>query len=205
MRTLFAAMSAFVATSAFLATAGCVDTTLDDYCGDPAIDTASWDDGSEATAAELRDGLLGLWEGTADFDPALEPMTLVINEPTDDPVLITYPDAGEDSSGMEVSDACLDTLRVTLPTEFILDDLGVDISFELDLTETGFSGGWGASQEIEIPGCTEQPCAYLLSFSRFNADSDEIVGKLARVSTDNDDSSAEPFNDANISLTRVAE
>ncbi len=195
-----------IATCTLLVTTGCDDTTLEDYCGDPAVEAASWDDGSEATAAELRDGLLGLWEGSADFGGTLEPMTLVINEPTDDPALITYPDAGENSGNMEVADACLDTLRVSMPTAFILDDLGVDIDTGLDFTESAFSGGWGTSQEIEIPGCTEQPCAYQLSFSRYDPDSDEIVGKLARVSTiEDDDSSAEPFTDANISLFRMTE
>lgn len=198
MRTLFLALPACLLIPA------CGGLDMDDYCGDPQIDAATWEDGSEGTAAELRDGLLGLWEGTATFDGVAEPMTLVINEPSGDPSLITYPEAGEGYSNVQVSDACLDTLEVVLPVQLILEDSGLDIDIELELHETGFSAGWGASQEIAIPGCSAEPCAIKLSFDRYNTDSDEIVGKLRWVDTSVDEE-ASSISDPNVSLTRITE
>jgi len=199
MRTLL------VVTSAILFTSGCLGADLDDYCGEPNEAAASWDDGSEATAAELRDGLIGLWEGTVTFDGVDEPMALVINEPTADPSLITYPDAGEGSGNMSVSDACLDTLEVLMPTQLILDDSAVDMDFELELHETGFSAGWNAGQDIQIPDCDAEPCAIHLSFGRYNTDSDELTGLLRWVDTSADSDSASGMTQSNISLTRVTE
>jgi hypothetical protein len=194
-----------VATSAILFTTGCFGTDLDDYCGEPAVDAASWEDGSEFTAAELRDGLLGLWVGTVTFDGADEAMTLVFNDPTDDPSLITYPDEGEGSGNMSVSDACLDTLEVLMPTQIILDDSGVDIDFELELHETGFSAGWTADAELTLSDCSTEPCGLSLSFDRYDASDGELTGKLSWVDTTEDGDGAQPISDVNVSLTRVTE
>lgn len=190
---------------AFLLTTGCTGPDMEDYCGDPAEEAANWEDGSEATAAELRDGLLGLWEGTASFEGVDEPMTLVINDPTEDPALITYPDAGEGYDNVSVSDACLDTLLVRIPTQLLLDDSAIDLEVELELHETGFSGGWTASQDIALASCSTEPCALHLSFERYNTDSDEIIGKLRWVDTTVDDDGATGMTESNVSLTRVME
>jgi hypothetical protein len=199
MRTLFIA-----ATALFLAI-GCPGPDMDDYCGEPSFDDASWDDGSEATAAELRDGLLGLWQGTASFDGTEEPMTLVVNAPIEDPYLITYPDAGEGFDNMHVSDGCLDTLRVVMPSELILDDSGVDEQIMLELDETGFSAGWTAGQDIPISSCELEPCTVHLSFGRYNIDSDQITGLLRWVDSDAEGDSASGMTQPNIILTRVSE
>ncbi len=199
MRTLL------IAFPALFLTTGCLGPDMDDYCGDPAEDAASWDDGSEATAAELRDGLLGLWQGNATFDGVDEPMALVINDPTDDPTLITYPDAGEGYDNVSVSDACLDTLQVLLPTQLLLDDSAIDLDVELALHETGFSAGWTVSQDIAIPGCAAEPCALRLSFERYNTQSDAITGKLSWVDTTAEDGEAAGMTPSNVSLTRVTE
>ncbi len=183
---------------------GCLGPDLADYCGEPASEAASWEDGSEATAAELRDGLLGLWEGTVSFEGSEQAATLVVNEPSDDPSFITYPDAGDGYTNVHVADACLDTLEVLLPAQLILEDSGVDLTIELAMHETGFSAGWSNGQVYEIPGCEAEPCALGLSFARYQADSDELEGKLQWVDTTVDED-VSSISDTNLILSLVTE
>ncbi len=199
MRTLLIVMPAL------LITTGCLGPDLADYCGEPDETAADWADGYENSAQDTHDGLLGLWEGEADIDGDVEPMRLVINEATSDPVLRTYPDAGEGYDNVQVSDGCLDSYRITMPVQIILDDSGIDIDFDMELSESGFSGGWHTTAEIEIPDCSEEPCALVLSFDRYNVDSNEIVGKLRWEDTTEDDSGAATIYDANVTLTRITE
>ena len=188
-----------------LLTTGCLGPDLADYCGEPATDAATWEDGYENTAGDTHDGLLGLWTGTADIDGEVEPMSLVINAATADPILQTYPDAGEGYDNVSVSDGCLDSYRFSMPVQIILDDSGIDISFDMELSESGFSGGWHTSTTIAIPDCSAEPCALVLSFDRYSADSDEIVGKLRWEDTTEDDDGAQPIYEANVDLALVTE
>jgi hypothetical protein len=185
--------------------AGCLGPDLDDYCGDPSEAAAAWEDGYENSAGETHDGLLGLWQGTAELDGTTETMSLVVNAATDEPILRSYPDAGEGYDNVQVSDACLDSYRFAMPAQLILDERGLDLSFELELSESGFSAGWTTSTEIAIPDCAAEPCALVLSFERYQPDSDTITGKLRWEDTTAEGDDSAPIDDANVSLTRVTE
>jgi hypothetical protein len=191
--------------SALALITGCLGPDLDDYCGDPSDSAAAWTDGYENSAGDTHDGLLGLWEGSADIDGSTEPMSLVINASSDDPVLRTYPDAGEGYDNMHVADACLDSYRFTMPAQLILEDSGIDVAFDLEFSESGFSAGWTTSTEIAIPDCSEEPCALVLSFERYQPDSTEITGKLRWEDTTAEGNDAGMIYDANVSLTLVTE
>lgn len=166
----------------------------DDYCGNPVVEDATWEEGHEFSAAEARDTLVGTWEGTADWDGAVQDVTLVFYEPENDPSWYTWPDAGEGSLA-HTEDACLDSLRFVLPIRL---DVGEETSEPyVTLSSTSFTGGWMGSGEDELGASGP----YTLSFDLYQSGTTELDAILSPI--EDTDGNATTVSEVNVWLEKV--